>query len=359
MQALAAPEWGDLRASRRTPAFQPDDFLAWLSVDYRGGLAPATVAAARRRLAWMEANGLVWSAFFATPDQARDEARRLLARVPQGGEARRNYTQTLNQLAAFRAQDDRAFERVRWLFPKKKRTALAKYGDDEIARILAYRFPGNEVVEKRRRALVWMAWATGLRRGELGDLRLSDLDAKRGTVRVGKPRKDGKRRELPLPDDAWSDVRPLQAWLKVRPVPTDGSDWLWTTTNGGAARRMNGDTLYNDDLWAMRRDLGVARLDFRRFRHYKGKTLAKRFVPLQIIQEALGHASPNSTRVYMEDLDADEMAEAFRRAGVPGYGRRSARRVVERDGAVAVLGDGEAVRLADVPREAVAPGLPA
>jgi integrase len=291
-----------------------DDFRAWGLADY--GLRPETSKAQLRRVRRMAKLGVDWGRFATSPQIAREEARRYLAAlaVQGGSEASRNYVQTFNLVARYLEATDERFKGVHWDYPKKQRASLQRYTRDQLRALADYRHPqGVDVIEKRRRALLWVAWATGLRRGEIGDLRVSDLDPVRGTLKVRKPRKDGKRRLIPLPEDAWSPKRPLQAWLKVRPPAPDG-DWLWTSPMG----RMNGDCLYNDDFWYIAQEVGFP-VDFRRFRHNRGKALAKALVPLQVIQEALGHSSPNSTRVYMEELEPEEMAEAFRKHRVPGY----------------------------------------
>lgn len=281
----------------------------------RCGLRPETSKAQLRRVRRMARLGVAWDRFASSPEHARIEARRFLAILAVSGrpEAPRNYVQTFNLVARYLGAKDARFEGVRWEYPKKQRASLQRYTRDQLRILADYRHPsGAEVIEKRRRALLWLAWATGLRRGEIGDLRVSDLDPTRGTLKVRKPRKDGKRRQIPLPEDAWSPKRPLQAWLKVRPPSPDGVDWLWTSPMG----RMSGDCLYNDDFWYISKEVGF-RVDFRRFRHNRGKALAKALVPLQVIQEALGHSSPNSTRIYMEELEPEEMAEAFRKAPRP------------------------------------------
>lgn len=292
-----------------------EDFRAWGLAEH--GLKKATSEAQVRRFRRIAKLGTDWTRFASSPEAAREEGRRLLAgiAVQEKREAARNYVQTLNLVARYLEAKDPRFRGVEWPYPKKQRAALQRYTRDQLRALMDYRHPhGVEVIEKRRRALVWVAWATGLRRGEIGDLRVSDLDHKRGTLKVRKPRKDGKRRLIPLPEDAWSPKRPLTAWLAARPESPDGVDWLWTHPGG----RMNGDCLYNDDLWYMGQELGFP-VDFRRFRHNRGKTLAKALVPLQVIQEALGHSSPNSTRIYMEELEPEEMAEAFRKHRVPGF----------------------------------------
>jgi integrase len=304
-----------------------DALRAWGLTDYKGGQEIETVRGICRRVQAMERQGFDWGKFLASPQGAKEEARRFRAelamRRKQKPYAEQLYVQALNWATQFHAERDPSFEGLHWRAPERPRSQLKKYTEAEMACILAYRNPrGNLVVEKRRRALVWMAWATGLRRGELADLRVRDLRPARGTVLVSRPRKDGMRREIPLPADAWGPTTQLPTWLRARPVPSD-DDWLWTTDTGGVPRRMGAAALYNDDLYHMRRDLGLRYMDFRRFRHYNGKKLAHAFVPLQIGQQFLGHANPKSTKVYYDELDPDQMADAFAKHGLEGFRSRT------------------------------------
>lgn len=291
-------------------------FRQWALVE--GCLAPSTVDETAKRLAYLERRGLDLGVFGGGVEGARGEGRRILSEIAVAGRghAYRNACKALNLYAMFLASRDPAFRDdkgkpvVRWDLPPSPRSQHKRFTDAEVQALLHYRQGSRTKVSKRRRALLWICWATGLRRGEIADIRVSDLNQERGVLFVGKPRKEGKRREVPLPDDAWSPNRPLQAWLRIRPQETD-SLWCGATPHD----------LGSQELRKIGREVGF-RVSFTRFRHYRGKTLGKSGVPIQVIQEAMGHATPNTTRIYVEELTAEEMADAFQRAGVPGFKSR-------------------------------------
>lgn len=298
------------------------EFRAWCLVDYGGGKARATVEATMKRVAYMQRHGLDVDAFASGPLAALEQGRAFLAGV-DGKHAQRNYRKALNWLAAWRASLDAAFRKpdggplVWWKLPKHPRTQAQRFTDDQVASLLEYT-TAREFISKRRRALIWVCLATGLRRGEVADLAVADLDRATGTVAVRKPRKDGKKRVLPLPADAWSPKRPLQAYLSARASlgARVAGDALWVHQDGS---RMTDHELGSVELREVGQALGFA-VSFTRFRHWRGKTLARRDVPTHVIQEALGHATPNTTRIYIQELTPEEMADEFHRHGVPGFG---------------------------------------
>jgi integrase len=275
-----------------------ESFRMWGLVD--GGLAVATVDETVRRLQRFERLGLEYAAIHAGQDQARAAIRPFLANMATSGKrhAYRNACKALNLYCASLGYS------LRFDLPPAPKSQHKRLTDEEVAALLAYRKGSRTRVARRRRALIWLCWATGLRRGEIADLRASDFDASRGVLMVSSPRKEGKKREIPLPSIAWSPKGPLQAWLsKVG----DGGLWEGMTSQN-----------VSNELHKISREVGF-RVSFTRFRHYRGKTLGKALVPIQVIQEAMGHSTPNTTRIYVQELTAGEMAAAFRKAGVPGF----------------------------------------
>lgn len=339
-RAFSAPtvSWGALSAQRpgvaAVPILDVDAFRSWALLHYprrRGGkgCAPSTVKQHITQILHMERTGMNWSHFLSSPAEAAQLGDDWLARLKLDPDAaptaQAHYTKTLNWVILYAARErggDPAFRGMtKWGLPPPHRTQPRRHDDDQVARMLQYRH-GDPYIERRRRALLWFIVHTGLRRGEVGDIRLQDLDQAQGVLYVGKPRKNGKRREIALPDEAWSSRAPLQAWLAVRiPLP-DGSDWLWTTEYHGPPRRMDGNSLYNDDLTDISEELGF-RISFTRARHWRGKSLRKAHVPLEVIQEAYGHSSPLTTRGYVDDVDAQDMAHAYAVAGIPGFAARA------------------------------------
>src|SRR5205823_5992390 len=103
--------------------------------------------------------------------------------------------------------------------------------DDQVHAALQYVHP-SPTTQARRRALVWIGMAAGLRRSEVGPLRLRDLDSETSTLVVSHPAKHGVSRRIPLPENAWKPTGFLQTWIHHRPAPVTGPDWLWTTQYG-------------------------------------------------------------------------------------------------------------------------------
>lgn len=325
LNRVCLPRWGDLHAQPRRLAggLDVDAFQTWALVYLDGGRAPSTVKQHVRQVRFMERQGLCWAQFLSSPAAAVDEAGAFLAPLQLAGEreAVRNYKKTLNWVAKWHAQRNPGFRELHWDLPHSARVEPRRQADDQVDAILAYRHP-DVVLERRRRCLGWFIVNTGLRRGEIGDIRLEDLDEARRVLYVGKPRKDGRRREVPMPDDAWHPDGPLLLWLDVRPQLVVGT-WLWTTDYRGGrhpgARRLTGDVLYNTDLTEMSRELGF-RISFTRVRHWRGRTLRKKYrQPLEVVQAAYGHADPKTTMGYVDDVDAGDMRASYERGGVPGF----------------------------------------
>jgi len=146
----------------------------------------------------------------------------------------------------------------------------------------------------RDRAILEMAYSTGMRRTELRNVKLGDVDAERGTVvvRQGKGKKD---RVVPIGERAL-------AWLEkyleeVRPFfatdPDEGEIFL--TREG---RSLNVATL--TVMGKRCRDhAGVAKPgSLHIYRHSAATGMLEGGADIRVIQEFLGHANLTSTQVY-------------------------------------------------------------
>ena len=128
--------------------------------------------------------------------------------------------------------------------------------------------------------LVETASNTGLRRGELANLRPRDVDfeASRLTVRVGKGAKD---RVIPLQRGLTSKLSSL-----CRGKAPD--EPIFGLSGKGISSKFY--------VWAKK--AGVD-LHAHSFRHYFATTLVERGANIRAVQELLGHASLNTTQVYV------------------------------------------------------------
>jgi integrase/recombinase XerD len=146
----------------------------------------------------------------------------------------------------------------------------------------------------RDRAILETFYSTGLRRVELVNLALYDLDAARGTlmVREGKGRKDRVvpigRRALDWIDKYLTDVRPHHV------VDTDVT-YLFLTIDGGS---INSHMLGN----IVKKYLKAAGIDKNGachiWRHTVATAMLENGADIRFIQDLLGHADARTTQVY-------------------------------------------------------------
>ena len=141
-------------------------------------------------------------------------------------------------------------------------------------------------------AMIFFAMRTGLRIGELRELRWEDinLDAGRVLVRrsivygvIGTP-KSGKERIVPL----------SQETLERLHAHRHDNDLVFCQSNGS---HLASDACYRA-LQSACRTVGLRRFGWHVLRHTFASHLAMRGVPLKVIQELLGHATIQMTMRY-------------------------------------------------------------
>lgn len=148
----------------------------------------------------------------------------------------------------------------------------------------------------RDRALLEVLYATGLRRGEALALDLDDLDHHEREVRVRHGKGD-KGRVLPVVPSAW---RRLTEYVeRGRPALTTAHpDSARSVFLSPLGRRMSESTI----LRALRQHAaaaGLARLSPHTLRRTFATQLHERGTSLRVIQDLLGHASLDTTMVYL------------------------------------------------------------
>jgi len=274
------------------PALRPplDAYMAWM----RGrGMSPATLrayAADLRQLdRWLAAAGI-------GPAEADDlTLRRFAAHL---GTLRYAPATAARKLSAARGAygfmlDRGLVERNPAALvpgPRQVRTLPATLSEPEMEEL----FDRPVVADPRRlrdRALLELLYGCGLRASEACGLRIADVDADEGTVRVTG--KGGKERVVPL-GGAAADA--LGRYLRTgRPrLGRPETDRVFLSVRG----RPLGPT---DVRRALRRELDAAGLAQRpphALRHTFATHLLEHGADLRSIQELLGHASVGTTQVY-------------------------------------------------------------
>jgi integrase/recombinase XerD len=161
---------------------------------------------------------------------------------------------------------------------------------DDLARLLA--LPDASTPRGARdRAMLFLAYACGLRASELCGLRTFDVDRQRGVVAVlGK---GGKRRLVPVGDLA---LREVDRWLAVRAASAHASSpHLFPGRSGGAITRQA--------LFALlrRHALGAGvrgPISPHKLRHAFATHLLEGGADLRAVQAMLGHADLSTTEIY-------------------------------------------------------------
>ena len=143
----------------------------------------------------------------------------------------------------------------------------------------------------RDRAILEVLYGCGLRVSEAAGLRLSDIFAKEGFLRiVGK---GNKERIIPLGEMA---AEALEAWYGARPEPCRGyEDFVFLNRSGKSLSRVSIFNMVKKQamLAGVRKEISP-----HTFRHSFATHLVENGADLRVVQEMLGHESILTTEIY-------------------------------------------------------------
>jgi site-specific recombinase XerD len=165
--------------------------------------------------------------------------------------------------------------------PRRRRSLPKVFSKDEVKSIL------NSSGNLKHKLLLWIIYSCGLRRSEVTNIRLKDLDRERNIlhIREGKGMVD---RFVPVPDKVW--VKADEYISAYRP-----REYLFEGQAGG---RYSSESVYRVFKSALikagiRKDVGVHSL-----RHSYATHLHENGLDIRYIQELLGHRSTRTTEIY-------------------------------------------------------------
>ena len=148
----------------------------------------------------------------------------------------------------------------------------------------------------RDRAILETLYSTGMRRLELINLKLYDLDTERGTIliRQGKGKKD---RVIPIGDRAlaWTQKYLEKSRPKLVAEPDDGTVFL-TAQGEPFSRDHLSDAVRTHILAAQLGKTGACHL----FRHTMATLMLEGGADIRFIQQMLGHADLSTTQIYTQ-----------------------------------------------------------
>jgi integrase/recombinase XerD len=170
----------------------------------------------------------------------------------------------------------RIFER-----PRRSRALPKVFSKDEVKRIL------NATRNIKHKLLLWMIYSCGLRRSEITNILITDLDRDRGIlhIREGKGRVD---RIVPISSKVWEKIDEYVDGFSPK-------KYLFEGQTGG---RYSSESVYRVFKLAMqkagiKKDVGVHSL-----RHSYATHLHESGLDIRYIQELLGHKSTRTTEIY-------------------------------------------------------------
>lgn len=153
--------------------------------------------------------------------------------------------------------------------------------EEEVAAIL------NATVNLKHKAMLSLMYSAGLRRGELLNLKLEDIDSKRMLIwiRMGKGAKD---RVVPLSPYILKMLR--EYYLQYKP-----KHYLFEGQNGGMYSERSIELVLKKSV----KSAGINKnINLHMLRHSYATHLLEAGTGLRHIQELLGHNSPKTTQIY-------------------------------------------------------------
>lgn len=173
--------------------------------------------------------------------------------------------------------------------------------DDELERVLAS-LDGSGPFGLRDRAIVVILASLGLRPGEVANLRLEDIDWRRGSL-VLRHRKTRAGAVLPLPREAG---RAIVAYLRKQRPPTEERAVFVQHRGARRGQPLSSTAVSGVVARALRRAHIEAPLEGAYvFRHTVASRMVRRGAGVKEVADFLGHRSLDTTAIYAKvDLSA-------------------------------------------------------
>lgn len=174
--------------------------------------------------------------------------------------------------------------------PRATKPLVSRLDDGNVERAL--RLIDQTKNPQRNLAMILLMVYSGLRRGEVLGLKLSDVNLTEGSVvTLGKGR---KMRRVPINT---ATVHALEEWLAVRPLR--GCDRVFVKEDGAPLAKDGIQSLFV----RLRKQLGVPRFYPHLLRHTFAAMYLKRVRDFKSLQKILGHARASTTLDIYADFE--------------------------------------------------------
>ena len=202
------------------------------------------------------------------------------------------YVKALNRYFAFRGVDIK----LKYYRHRTKDTIWIPT-DDEVKRILSVRWRRYDQ-DLRNRAMLHIAFSTGVRLGELIALNWADLDETNHLLEI-RTEKSGGTRLVPIPPKV------LELLIQYRKVRILSDPNAMFTTYGGRISNAYARKIFKE---AGER-AGVKKFHSHAARHWRAVKWLEEGLSLETIRRLLGHSSLKSTQIYLRARSVNSIFE--------------------------------------------------
>lgn len=193
---------------------------------------------------------------------------------------------------------------IAYRFAQKGRDCMRKYlKEDEVLSLL------HTPRRLRDHLIILLLYQTGMRVGELANLKLGDIDFDAEEVSIQKSKRHPEGRKVPLIDNVTkSKLKYYIGERKGKKSP------LFLSNKGTALSKRQIQRIINDN--AQTAGIDKERRHAHVLRHTHAVHALKSGIDLRTLQENLGHSSIDVTAIYLT-LDIEDRKEAYRKHRLP------------------------------------------
>jgi integrase/recombinase XerD len=165
--------------------------------------------------------------------------------------------------------------------PRRGRALPKVFSKEEVSLIL------NSSRNTKHKLILWMIYSCGLRRSEVTNIRMTDIDRNRNIIHI-REGKGGVDRIVPVSEKVWQKID--EYICNYSPV-----DYLFEGQNG---KRYSVESVYNLFKQALKKAGIKKEVGVHSLRHSYATHLHESGLDIRYIQELLGHKSTRTTEIY-------------------------------------------------------------
>ena len=278
--------------------FHEESFYGYLSLERR--FSPHTLTAYRGDLSNFIAHCTEQHCLTSVAEVRHLHIRSWVVAQMQAGQSPRSINRRLSCLKSyFRFLRKRGFVEKdpmrKVVAPKTGKRLPVFLQESQMAALFTHVEFGDNYTGKLHRLLLELLYATGIRRSEASNLKISDLDIGRSVLRISG--KGNKERLMPF---ARYFGEMLEGFLTTRSAAFPGNDQPWLFLNN-KGERLSPESIY----YIVRKYLSAVTIAEQRsphvLRHSFATHLSNHGADLNAIKELLGHANLAATQIYMHN----------------------------------------------------------